>query len=500
MSSLSTGDYLRRLAALASLAAVLALLFAIPAARAAGAGEAPGASGSIATVTDALVAEARRANLEIDSARATAGERLAALDAARAHFLPVLDFDARYSAAHGGRTIDIPIGDLMNPVYATLNQLTGSARFPMVANQQINFLRSREQDTKLSLTQPLYDPRLGPARAAAIADYDAATANRSALDGRIERDMRSAYYHWLEARARIGVLEATLELARENERVNGSLYRNGKITRDLVFRAEADVLEVEQSMLAAQNAERLALSYVNVLRNAAFDAPVPVAEVADADVRELKKALAIRIGTGTGKFGLDSLATTALDRRPELAAFAAETAAAAAGERLARAAYRPQLALSVDAGTQGEGYGFSSEDRYVLASVVLRFNLFAGGADHAGVAGAHERRRAAEDGKALAEQRIRLEVQQALQDFEVAEASLGTAAKRVEAAEGAFRIAARKRDLGQINQAEYVDARRLLTDAELNLNVTRFGALVSLADLDYAVGSGHRSLLPDNPP
>ena len=495
MSSVSTGDYLRRLAALASLAAVLALLFAIPAARA---GEAPPASGSIATVTDALVAEALRANLEIDSARATAGERLAALDAARAHYLPVLDFDARYSAAHGGRTIDIPIGDLMNPVYATLNQLTGSARFPMVANQQISFLRSREQETKLSLRQSLYDPRLGPARAAAIADYDAATASRSALDGRIERDMRSAYYRWLEARARIGVLEATLELARENERVNGSLYRNGKITRDLVFRAEADVLEVEQSMLAAQNAERLALSYVNVLRNAAFDAPVPVAEVADADVRELKKSLAIRIGTG--KFGLDSLATTALDRRPELAAFAAETAAAAAGERLARAAYRPQLAFSVDAGTQGEGYGFSSEDRYVLASVVLRFNLFAGGADHAGVSGAHERRRAAEDGKALAEQRIRLEVQQALQDFEVAEASLGTAAKRVEAAEGAFRIAARKRDLGQINQAEYVDARRLLTDAELNLNVTRFGALVSLADLDYAVGSGHRSLLPDNPP
>ena len=497
MSSVSTGDYTRRLAALLSLGAMLALLLAIPAARAAGSSEAQSAQGSIATVTDALVADALRANLEIDSARASVGERRAALDAARARYLPVLDFDARYSAAHGGRVIDIPIGDLMNPVYSTLNQLTGTSRFPPVANQQINFLRSREQDTKLTLTQPLYDPRLGPARAAAAADYDAAEANRSALDGRIERDMRAAYYHWLEARARIGVLEATLELARENERVNESLFKNGKITRDLVYRAEADVLEVEQSMLAATNAERFAASYVNFLRNTAFDTPLPLAEVSDADVRELKTALAIRIGKGG--FGLDALAASAVDRRPELKALESEAAAAKAGEHLARAAYRPQLAFSVDAGTQGEGYGLTSEDRYVLASVVLKFNLFSGGADRAGVAGAHERRRAAESGRALAEQRIRLEVQQSLENFEVAEASLGTAAKRVDAATGAFRIAARKRDLGQINQAEFVDARRLLTDAEINLNVTRFGALGSLADLEYAVGSGRHPFVPDTP-
>ena len=69
MSSISTGDYTRRLAALASLAAMLALLFAIPAARAAGSGEADTAHGAIGTVTDALVADALRANLELDSAR-----------------------------------------------------------------------------------------------------------------------------------------------------------------------------------------------------------------------------------------------------------------------------------------------------------------------------------------------------------------------------------------------------------------------------------------------
>ncbi len=498
MSSISTRDYLRELPAVLALAAMLALLFAIPAARAAERDAPAEVAGSVHAVVDALVGQALRANLEIAAAGTGVGERLAALDAARAHYLPVLDFNARYSAAHGGRTIDFPAGDLLNPVYSTLNRLTGTSQFPTVQNQDISFLRSREQDTKLTLTQPLYDARLGPARAAATADFDAATAGRGALASRIERDMRSAYYRWLETRAQVAILVATLDLARENRRVNESLFRNGKITRDLVYRAEADVLEVEQSKLAAENGEQLAQSYVNVLRNVSFSEPLPLAAVDDADVGELKTGLVARIGNGG--FGYDGLAATALDRRLELKEFDAELAAAQASERLARAAYKPQLALSVDAGTQGPGYGFTSEDRYLLASVVLKFNLFAGGSDRAGVASAHERRENAEIGKSLAEQRIRLEVQQALQGFKVAEASLGTAAKRVEAASGAFRIAARKRDLGQINQAEFVDARRVLTDAELNLNVTRFTALGALADLEYAVGPGRRALLPDSPP
>ncbi len=470
-----------------SAAALVAIALALPVSTPLARAEPP-VDGSIDAVVADLVREALAANAELDVAGATVAERLAALGAARARYLPALDFSARYSRADGGRVIDFPVGDLLNPVYATLNQLTGQSRFPPVANQQINFLRSREQDTKLSLTQPLYDARIAAARDAAGAGYDASTANRAALAGRIERDVRQAYYRWLEARARVGILDATLELATENDRVNDSLFRNGKITRDLVYRAEADVLEVQQARLAAGNGERLAQSYVNLLRNAPFSAGLPLAAVVDPDIERLNAGLTRRAGTPALTQG--ALEAVALDRRAELRQLDATAAAAAAGERLARAAFRPQLAFALDAGTQGEGYGFGADDRYVLASLVLKFNLFAGGADEAALAGAHAAHREARANRTLAEQRIRLEVQQALENLEFAEASLGTAAKRVEAATGAFRIAARKRDLGQINQSEFLDARRALTDAELNLNVTRFETLGSLAELEYALGTG----------
>ncbi len=485
MSSLSTGEYLGAL--------ILALALGTTPAD----GAAPDPV-SIEEAVDGLVADALSANLELDGASAGVSERLAALDQARARYLPSLDFSARYSRADGGRTIDFPVGDLLNPVYATLNQLTGSARFQGVANQEINFQRTREQDTKVSLTQPLYDPRITAARAAAQSQYESAAAGRAALAGRIERDMREGYYRWLQARAQIEILDATLELATENRRVNDSLFRNGKITRDLVFRAEADQLEVEQSRLGARNAERLAQSYVNLLRNAPFDRALPVAAVDDADVERLRASLAGR-SAQTG-LGLASLQETAVRQRSELRQLDAVADAAAAGERLARASFKPRLAFALDAGTQGETYGVGSDDRYVLASLVLRFNLFSGGADQAGVAGARAVGREAHASRTLQEQTIRFEVQQALQDLDLTQASLGTAARRVDAAAGAFRIASRKRDLGQINQSEFIDSRRALTDAQLNLNVTRFAALGSLAELEYALGAGGRRLPPEVQP
>ena len=87
----------------------------------------------------------------------------------------------------------------------------------------------------------------------------------------------------------------------------------------------------------------------------------------------------------------------------------------------------------------------------------------------------------------------KLFVEDAAQGFALASASLDTAGKRVAAAQAGFRITARKRDLGQVNQTEFLDARRALTDAELNQNRTRFEALGALAEIEYAGGGSTRT-------
>ena len=448
---------------------------------------------TIDTVVDALVAEALHANLELDAAAADVEQRLAALDQARARYLPALDLSARYTRASGGRTIEFPVGDLLNPVYASLNQLTATHGYTPVQNQSIDFQRSREQQTDLILTQPLYDRRIAAGRDAALANTAASRAARAALASRIRRDLREAYYRWLQAGAEVGIYTATRDLADENLRVTRSLFENGRITPDLVYRAEADLLEVQQQLLDATGAVRVAGSYVNLLRNAPFDRELPIAAVDDAVIARLHAAL--RPG-----LHLEELQRAAVDQRAELRQLDATATAALVSESVARAAFTPQLGLQLDGGTQGTTYGLAADQRFILASVVLKFSLFAGGGDEARLAGAHAALRAARSQRASEELAIRLQVQQAQSDLEVAEASLGTAAKREEAASAAFRIAARKRDLGQINQAEFIDARRTLTGAELNRSITRIAALTHVAELEYALGTHIDNLPPESQP
>lgn len=62
---------------------------------------------------------------------------LYALKEAKSLFLPSVGFNGTYTLADGRRTVDMPVGDLLNPVYETLNQLTGSNNFPQLQNQSI---------------------------------------------------------------------------------------------------------------------------------------------------------------------------------------------------------------------------------------------------------------------------------------------------------------------------------------------------------------------------
>src|SRR5687768_5586859 len=79
-------------------------------------------------------------NLVLKERNLSVQKGLIALQQARSLFLPTTWLEAQYTLAKGGRTIDIPVGDLMNPVYKTLNQLTGSDGFNPIGNvsEQLN--------------------------------------------------------------------------------------------------------------------------------------------------------------------------------------------------------------------------------------------------------------------------------------------------------------------------------------------------------------------------
>src|SRR5688500_13973456 len=437
-------------------------------------------AGDFDTVVQTYVTEGLRSNLALQGESLEVEKAAHALAEARAQFYPQLSLEARYTRADGGREIEVPLGTALNPVYSSLNELLVAqgqpARFPQISDTTIPFLRREEQDTRLMLRQPLYAPAIPAAVRAQRALLDASSFNRMAIARALRRDITVAYVDWLTARSSVEIVAASEALLQENLRVNESLFSNGKITEDLVLRAKAELLEVEQQKRETENLATQAQSYFNFLLNRQLQTSIePTSPPNNA--------------TGT-EAALEQLWSMALDRRPEISQVEQLRRASEEQTRIARKQKWPTLSLGVDAGTQGEDYRFGDGYNFGTASLIFSWRIFDGGGDTARV----HQARAAEKQLVLRQeeiaQQIRLEVQQSYDRLMTARDSLATAAARVDAARAAFRIASRKRDEGVISQVEFIDARSALTGAELNHNVTRFNVLARRAELEYATSAG----------
>ena len=230
---------------------------------------------TVAEVLDAYVAEALRSNLALQTAGLEVERSQALLDAARARFFPEASLSARYTRAEGGREVSLPLAAAFNPVYATLNELLladGKApRFGSIEDPRFLLQREREQDSRISLRQPLFAPAIPAAVRAQRAVMEATNYAKLALEQRLRRDVSVGYLDWLRASRGSDIVAASRSLLQENLRINESLFRNGTITEDQVLRARAELLAVEQQLTETRQLRDQARSYLNFLLNRPLD-------------------------------------------------------------------------------------------------------------------------------------------------------------------------------------------------------------------------------------
>jgi outer membrane protein len=390
------------------------------------------------------------------------------LGAARAQRAPQLALTARYTVADGGRVIRIPTGDLVNPVYQTLNQLTAGSgnptQFPQIGNNDINLLRRTEQDTRLTLSAPIYAPQIAEQIRIRAAEFDGSVATREAFARTLVRDVKTAYFQLAQIQAGIRILDASQITLAENRRVAEALVAAGKATRDRVLRAEAEFLAIEQRLHAARNDERAARRYLNLLRNRDEAAAVTVADGA--------------------------LFATPDDRgsqatRPELRGLDSRIDAADHATKLAGSSLLPTLSLVADSGIQGTGYKINRDADVSTASLVLNWTLFDFGARRAAESQARAQTQQLRETRDEVRRQLDLARLSADDNALTAERSLLTAEARIAAAEEGFRIAERKRDAGQLSQIEFLDAERAQTEARLGLAIARSDLQSARAEQEY---------------
>jgi len=430
---------------------------------------------------EALIGQALAENLALRSQGIDVELALQRLREARSYYQPRIDLAARYTRAEGGRTIDLPVGDLVNPAYDALNQLLVAqgqpGNFPSVSNQSINLLRGREQETKLTLVQPLYRPEITRGVKARRADWESREAQRAAFRRELRFQVEVGFYRWAQAEAVAKILDSAASVTTEALRVNRSLYAADKVTEDRVLRAEADDLEVQQQRLEAERDRKLALAYLNFLLNRPLATPVasPTQDELAAYTRAVRE--------------ISIQGAPTVEQREELVALRKAVEAASATEGVARARRYPTLALAAEGGIQGENYRTGRGYNYGMASLVAQVNLWDGKAATARQRQVRLEKSKIELQQSQTKQQMELDATRAADEWSASLAACYTAERRRDASARAFDIMSRREREGMAGQLAFLDARSEFTRAELNLEIVRQRLLIATAALDRATAA-----------
>lgn len=410
-------------------------------------------------VLDSYVRIGLENNLALKQKDFSLEKSMKSLAGAKGMFLPKIGIAARYTRAGGGREIEFPIGDLMNPVYGTLNQLLAHTGlepqdFPVLENEVIPFLREEEHETKVRLVQPLFEPAIWYNYRIHASLGKASEANRDAYRRQLVSDIKSAYFNWLKASEVVELLEATRDLLEENLRVSKSLHANGMATVDVVYRAEAEFQGNEQYIAEAGKSAKVTASYFNFLLNRPLSDPVerPSGEL---PVSRNQTALTLAIHS-------------AEDGREELRQLEYAIEAAGNGVKLSSSEYLPSIVLVLDYGFQGEDYRFSGEDDFWMGSLVLSWTLFDGLQRKARRDESVIEKKLFETRLEEAREQVRLQVTEAWDNLEVARLAISTATSRSRSTGKSFEIIRKKFSNGMASQVEFLDARTTMTNAEVD--------------------------------
>lgn len=420
------------------------------------------------------IEEGLESNLALLQQEADYERSVQSLKAAKGLFYPDISMNARYSVARGGRTLDFPVGDLLNPVYSTLNSLTQSEQFPQLDNQAIPFYRPTEQVTSLNIMQPLVNPkiiynyRIEKDRTH-IGKTDVTIYKRELI-----REIKLAYYNFLKTEYLTRLINETENLLLENLRVSNSLFKNDKVTRDVVYRSEAELQKVYLAYAEAEKSSRTAKAYFNFLLNKSLDSKIEIYEYEEVPKLFLTTEIDSAIKTGMGK-------------REEIGQLETYADINENYTRLLRSNNYPTLSFGFNYGFQGEQYSFTKNDDFLLASLVLRWNLFQGLKNRANVQEAKITSHKIELMKEETEKQIELQIIQAYYDLVAAEKAINAAMSQARAAEKAFQVIEEKFRIGQSQLIEYTDARTTLTSSKQNVIISVFDFKIQEAELERAI-------------
>jgi outer membrane protein TolC len=254
-------------------------------------------------------------------------------------------------------------------------------------------------------------------------------------------------------------------------------FQQGLIPYNDLLRSEVALANAVQKRERARTAVQMVMGKLNVL----------LAEPVDRIVR-----LEDVEGVPQQTYVPGDLVDEALARRPAIRQLDLFDRRLAQEEKLAKSAWYPEIVLrgsyQRSGGDLGATYNDFSNDHNVVVALQANWTVFDWGKTRSEVDEVRSDRRANSHAIEEAENRVALQVRDAILELEVAEKNIATAEKALKQARENWRITKVQYDQQVTTSTEVLDARSFLSQADSNHIRAQYGYRAALALLDRAVG------------
>lgn len=418
---------------------------------------------------DGYVAEGFKNNIVLQQKNISLDKAQYALKTAKSLFLPTVAFSTTWSTADGGRNIPLPLGDLLNPVYSSLNQLTATNKFPLMENQSINFLPKNYYDAKVRTTVPIVNTDLSynkkiSEQQVILQEFEVQIYKRDLV-----KNIKTAYYNYLNALQAVDIYKSGLQLANEGLRVNEKLLEGGKGLPAYVLRSKSEVENVNAQLVNAEQQVINAQMYFNFLLNRDANDKIEINFDVQQDLAGIKVLISDLSATGN---------------REELKALDQVISINKTALKMNRQFAVPKLAGFVDLGSQSEGFHFNDNTRYYMIGLQLDIPIFTGNRNNIKIKENNLDIRNAELNSNLAAQQLNLSAKTSQNNLKATYQTYQSSLRQFEAASSYQRLIEKGYKAGTNSFIETIDARNQYTSAQLLVNINKYKVLSAMADVE----------------
>jgi len=424
------------------------------------------------SILDEYIEMGFQQNIVVQQKLISAEKALLSLQSAQSLYQPTLAFQGGYQTGEGGRSISFPVGDMLNPVYTTLNQLTKSSAFPQIANVETNFFPRNFYDVKLTTVMPIYNRDISINKEIQSQTLGIQKADIQVYKRELVKNIKTAYLNYLMAHKAIGIYQNGLLLAQEGKKINEKLLANGKGLPAYILRSENEVVQMASQLSEAEKQAESAKMYFNFLLN-----------------RELFTEIKTNFNEQEAVDILKKNQMADVDQREELGMLKQAISLQQSVVKMNESFYLPKLNGYLNLGSQSSNWDFNQKSTYYLLGMQLDIPIFSGKRNLNKIKQSAMDVDMAKKSLDLTSKQVSLALQIAQKNLTQTWVAFRASQKQIDVANTYQKLIDKGYKEGVNTYIETLDARSQWTNAHLALNINQFKILIAAAQVEREAAS-----------